>query len=141
MNKDFTLIPASHLDLLERPIVVALATVMPDGQPQVNCIWCLYDGTYIRIFTLRGFQKEKNMRKQPKVTMLAVDPQNPYRYLEIRGVVEEMTSEGAEELADKLTQRYYNQPTYYGHVEAEENRDKTELVACKIRPTRVVVVG
>ncbi len=135
------LIPESHKDLLERPIVVALASVMPDGQPQVNCVWCNYDGEYVRLFTVRGFQKEKNMRERPMATILAVDPQNPYRYVEIRGCVEQMTEEGAEELADQLTQKYMNQPTYFGYVESAEKRGKLPLVACKIRPTRVVVAG
>ncbi len=134
-------IPTSHLDLLTQPIVIVLATVMPDGQPQVNCVWGLYDGTYIRLFTWRGTQKERNLRERPKATVLVVDPQNPYRYLEIRGTVDEVTADGAEKLADRLTQRYVNQPTFFGHVEPEEKRREMELVACKIRPTRVVTYG
>lgn len=74
-------------------------------------------------------------------TILAVDPHNPYRYLEIRGTVEEVTPEGAEELADQLTQRYVNQPTFFGHVEPDEKRGEMKLVACRIRPTRVVTYG
>jgi hypothetical protein len=70
-----------------------------------------------------------------------IDPQNPYRYLEIRGTVEEATQEGAEQLADQLTQRYVNQPTFFGNVEPEEKRNEMKLVACKIRPTRVVTYG
>ncbi|HLO33116.1 MAG TPA: PPOX class F420-dependent oxidoreductase, partial [Anaerolineales bacterium] len=131
-------VPASHLDLLEQPIVVVLATVMPNGQPQVNCVWCLYDGTHLRLFTWRGTQKERNLRDRPQATVLAVDPHNPYRYLEIRGMVEEMTQQGAEELADQLTQRYVSQPTFFGHVEPNEKRSEMQLLACRIRPTRVV---
>lgn len=138
---DIPAIPASHLDLLQQPIVVVLATVMPGGQPQVNCVWCLYDGTHLRLFTWRGTQKERNLRQRPQATILVIDPQNPYRYLEIRGTVEEVTSDGAEALADQLTQRYVNQPTFFGHVESEEKRDHIKLVACRIRPTRVVTYG
>jgi len=138
---DIPVIPASHLDLLQQPIVVVLATVMPGGQPQVNCVWCLYDGTHLRLFTWRGTQKERNLRQRPQATILVIDPQNPYRYLEIRGTVEEVTSDGAEALADQLTQRYVNQPTFFGHVESEEKRDHIKLVACRIRPTRVVTYG
>ena len=134
-------IPESHKDLLERPIVAALATVLPDGQPQVNCVWCTYDGTHVLMFTIRGFRKERNMRERPVATILAVDPQNPYRYLEVRGVVEEMSEEGAEQLADKLAREYKNKPTYYGHVEPADKKGKVVLVACKIRPTRVVAYG
>ena len=134
-------IPASHLDLLQQPIVVVLATIMPNGQPQVNCVWCLYDGSYLRLFTWRGTQKERNLLERPIATLLAVDPHNPYRYLEIRGTVEEVTPECAEELADQLTQRYVNQPTFFGHVEPDEKRGEMKLVACRIRPTRVVTYG
>lgn len=134
-------IPSSHVDLLQQPIVVVLATLMPSGQPQVNCVWCLYDGTYLRLFTWRGTQKERNLRERPQATVLVIDPQNPYRYLEIRGTVEEVTPEGAEELANRLTQRYVNQPTFFGNVEPEEKRPEMQLVACKIKPTRVVTYG
>lgn len=134
-------IPDSHKDLLEKPIVVALATILPDGQPQVNCVWCLFDGTDVWFFTLRGYQKEKNLRRRPQATILAVDPENPYRYLEMRGKVEEITAEGAEELADRLTQKYMGKPTYFGHVESLEQRGKVELVACRLRARRVVAYG
>jgi len=70
-----------------------------------------------------------------------MDPQNPYRYLEIRGKVEEVTPVGAEELADQLTQRYVNQPTFFGHVEPDDKRNEMELVACRIKPTRVITYG
>src|SRR5512144_1730413 len=96
-----TTIPASHFDLLQQPIVVVLATLMPNGQPQVNCVWCLHDGEYLRLFTWRGTQKERNLRERPQATVLVIDPQNPYRYLEIRGTVAEVTPEGAEELANQ----------------------------------------
>ncbi|MBN2118107.1 MAG: pyridoxamine 5'-phosphate oxidase family protein [Anaerolineales bacterium] len=101
----------------------------------------MYDGSYLRLFTWRGTQKERNLRDRPQATILVIDPQNPYRYLEIRGTVEEVTPEGAEELADQLTQRYVNQPTFFGHVEPNEKRQEMHLVACKINPTRVVTYG
>jgi PPOX class probable F420-dependent enzyme len=104
-------------------------------------VWGLYDGSHIRLFTWRGMQKERNLRERRKATILVVDPHNPYRYLEIRGTVEEVTQDGAEALADQLTQRYVNQPTFFGHVEPQEKRSEMELVACRIRPTRVVIYG
>jgi hypothetical protein len=93
------------------------------------------------MFTIQGSQKEKNMRKRPMATILAVDPQNPYRYLEVRGMVEELTEEGAEELADKLTQKYMNAPQYFGYVAPLEQRGMVTLIACKIKPTRIVTSG
>jgi Pyridoxamine 5'-phosphate oxidase len=56
-----TEIPESHRDLLNGPRVAALTTVMPDGYPQTTVVWCNYDGTYVLVNTMRGFQKEKNM--------------------------------------------------------------------------------
>jgi PPOX class probable F420-dependent enzyme len=134
-------IPDSHRDLLEKPVVAALATLMPDGQPQVNCVWCLFDGEALWLFTWRGFQKERNLRARPRATALLVDPQNSYRYLEVRGAVEALAPDGAEALADRLTQKYIGQPAYFGHVVPIEKKGQVELVACKIRPTRVIAYG
>lgn len=136
-----TIIPESHLDLLEKPIIAALATILPDGQPQVNCVWCIYETGYLRMFTIHGSQKEKNMLNRPVATILLTDTQNPFRYLEVRGKVEEMTEVGAEELADRLTQKYLNAPHYFGSVAPAEQKGKIVLTACKIKPTRVVTVG
>ena len=57
---------------------------MPDGRPQTTVVWCDYGGTYVRINTMRGFRKEKNMRGNPRVTLLCYDPHEPLRYLEVR---------------------------------------------------------
>ncbi|HRK87956.1 MAG TPA: pyridoxamine 5'-phosphate oxidase family protein, partial [Anaerolineales bacterium] len=74
-------IPAAFLDLVNYPRVAALTTLMPDGSPQTTPVWCDYDGTYVRINTMRGFRKEKNMRVNPKVTLLCYDPRQPLRSL------------------------------------------------------------
>jgi PPOX class probable F420-dependent enzyme len=88
-------IPEADRDLLEGRIYAVLATVMPDGQPQSTVVWCDYDGTHVLINTMRGFRKEKNMRANPRVTLLAYDQCNPLRSLEVRGTVVEMTETGA----------------------------------------------
>src|SRR6476469_9533565 len=75
-------IPASHLDLVECPPVAALTTVMPDGDPQTSVVWCDFDGDCVRVNTMRGFQKERNMRRNPRVTVLCYDPHEALRYLE-----------------------------------------------------------
>jgi PPOX class probable F420-dependent enzyme len=134
-------IPESHRDLLEGPIYAILATVMPDGQPQATVVWCSYDGSHVLINTRRGTQKEKNMRERPMATIIAIDPQNPYRYLEVRGSVDEITEEGALDHINQLAQLYANKPTYYGGVAPAEMEDKVVRVICKIRPKRVRTVG
>ena len=88
-------IPSSHLELIDGPYVVALTTLMPDGQPQTTPVWCNRKGDYIFINVMKGFRKEKNMRLNPKVSLLAYDPKNPLHNIEIRGLVVEMSEEGA----------------------------------------------
>jgi PPOX class probable F420-dependent enzyme len=135
------IIPDSHKELLEEPVCVVLTTVMPDGQPQSTVVWCSYDGTHIKVNTAVGRQKEQNMRKNPKVTVIAMDPENPYRYVEIRGTVEEITQEGAIDHANKLARLYANKDTYYGGVAPAEQQDKETRVVCKIKPTHVNTVS
>ena len=99
-------LPESHRDLLDSGACVALTTVMPDGQPQTTPVWCNCEGDYVLINTMRGFRKEKNMRANPKVTLLAYNPKQPLRHLEMRGTVVDMTEEGALEHLDQLTKLY-----------------------------------
>ncbi|HEX6387565.1 MAG TPA: PPOX class F420-dependent oxidoreductase [Anaerolineae bacterium] len=134
-------IPDSHVDLLEGPVHVALATLMPDGQPQVTVVWCNYDGEYVLVNTARGRQKEQNMNERPKVTILAVDPDDPYRWLEVRGTVEEMTEEGAVDHISNLARLYKDVPAYYGYAAPAERRNRETRVMVKIRPTHVNAYG
>lgn len=134
-------IPKSHEALLTEPVYVNLITLMPDGQPQATVVWCDYDGTHVLVNTSRGRQKEKNMRKRPKATILAVDPKNPYRYLEVRGQVEEITEEGALAHIDKLAQLYLNKSKYFGDVAPAEQKNQETRVICKIKPTKVRAIG
>src|SRR5512143_2876668 len=103
-------IPASHRDLVECPPVAALTTVMADGYPQTSVVWCDFDGVYVRINTMRGFAKERNMRRDPRVTLLCYDPGEPLRYLEIRGTVVSMTEDGAVDHLDELASKYAGRP-------------------------------
>ena len=133
-------IPESHLDLINGPRVAALTTVMPDGQPQTTVVWCNYDGTHVLINTMRGFRKEKNMRLNPKVTLLCYDPRQPLRSLEVRGTVVEMTEEGAMEHLDGLCELYTGKRPYFGNCVPVELMEKEIPVLCKIIPTHVTVL-
>ena len=133
-------IPASHLDLVNAPRVAALTTLMPDGQPQTTVVWCNFDGTHVMVNTMRGFRKEKNMRANPRVTLLCYDPRNPLRYLEVRGAVVEMTEEGALEHLDDLTEQYTGKRPYFGACVPAELKEKEIPVLCKILPTHVNVL-
>ena len=136
-----TTIPDSHKDLLEGPISVVLTTVMPDGQPQSTVVWCDYDGRYVRINTMRRFQKAKNMHANPKVTILAYRKKEPLRYIEVRGTVVEMTEQGAEDHLDELAVLYTGRSPYFGEVIPIEYKEQETPVLCKILPTRVVTLG
>jgi PPOX class probable F420-dependent enzyme len=133
-----TAIPDSFKDLIEGPISVALTTVMPDGQPQTTVVWCNFDGTHVLVNTMSRFQKAKNMRTNPKVTLLAWRRRNPLRYLEVRGTVVEMTEEGAMQHLDELAILYTGKAPYFGEVIPAEWKDRETPLLCKISPTHVV---
>jgi PPOX class probable F420-dependent enzyme len=132
-------IPQSHRDLFERPVVVALATVNPDGQPHVTPVWVDYDGEYVIVNTARGRQKDRNMASRPQVTVLAIDPDNPYRWVEVRGVIEEIDEASGLDVINKLSQKYRNQPDYYAGNPSQ--RGKETRVTYRIRPTKITKGG
>src|SRR5947199_10443295 len=99
-------IPDQALDLFEKPALAHLATLMPVDTPQATPIWIDFDGTYLLVNTLKGRQKELNMQKRPKVGLDIVDPTNPWHWLSVRGQVEEITEEGANENNDTMANKY-----------------------------------
>ena len=130
-------IPPEFLNLVDCPPVAALTTVMPNGQPQTTVVWCDYDGACVRVNTMRGFRKERNMRLNPRVTLLGYDPQEPLRYLEIRGEVIEMIESGALAHLNHLSQRYTGASPYFGACVPVELEATETPVLCRIRPTHV----
>lgn len=135
-----TVIPESYRDLVNGPRVAALTTVMPDGQPQTTVVWCNFDGTHLLVNTMRGFRKERNMRRNAKVTLLCYDPRNPLRFIEVRGTVVEITEAGAMEHLDRLSELYVGRSPYFGAcVPAELKRIETPVL-CRILPTHVVTL-
>jgi PPOX class probable F420-dependent enzyme len=135
-----TMIPDNFLDLVNGPRVAALTTLMPNGQPQTTVVWCSFDGTHILINTMRGFRKEKNMRADPRVTILAYDPRQPLRSLEVRGRVVEMTEEGAMEHLDMLSEMYTGRTPYFGGCVPIELKRVETPVLCKILPVHIVTL-
>lgn len=133
-------IPDDFKGLLEGPVFVAVSTMMPDGQPQSTVVWCSYDGEDLLFNTARGRQKEKNLKVNPKVSLLAIDPDNPYRWIEVRGTVE-FIDEGAVDHIDQLARLYTGNDKYYGGVAPADLEGKEQRVICKINPTRVVTFG
>lgn len=105
-------IPEKFLDLTQKKAFAQLATLMPDGSPHVSPVWFEYDGKNILINSAKGRVKDKNVRRDPRVGLDILDPDNSYRHLSIRGRVVEITEKGADEHIDKLTKKYLGKDTY-----------------------------
>ena len=105
-------IPEKYRDLFQKRAFASLGTLMPDGRPQVTPVWCDFDGEHVIFNSAKGRQKDKNVRRDPRVALAIVDPDNPYRYLEIRGKVVEITEEGADKHIDKMAKKYLGQDKY-----------------------------
>ena len=105
-------IPENYRDLFTKKAFAHLATVGKDGAPQSTPVWVDYDGTHIRFNTARGRVKDKNLQRNPRVALSILDPENPYRYLQVRGRVAEMTEQGADTHIDALAKKYLGQDTY-----------------------------
>lgn len=128
-------IPEKYLDLLKKPAFASLGTLMRDGSPQVTPVWVDFDGKYVRVNSALGRVKDKNMRRDPRVSLSIQDPENPYRYLEIRGKVEEITQNGADDHINKLSQKYLGKPEYPYRQPGEVR------VVYKIAPQKINSMG
>ena len=122
--------PASHADLLERPLFASLATVRPDGAPQSNVMWFEWDGRRIRMTHTRDRQKFRNLTHEPRVSLSVFDPDDPYRFLEVRGVVESIEDD------DEVASVYRGLQERYGRV--YEIRDAAVRVVVTVRPETFV---
>jgi PPOX class probable F420-dependent enzyme len=124
-----------YSDLFKKKAFANLATLMPDGRPQVTPVWCDFDGQYVLVNSARGRQKDRNMRRDPRVSLAISDPDNPYRYIEIRGRVAEITERGADEHIDRMARKYLGQDKY-------PNRQPGEVrVLYRIRPESFSSMG
>ena len=130
-------IPDSHRDLLVRPVYGVLATLMPGGAPQSSLVWVDYDGAHVLINTTLERQKGRNMRANPRVALLVVDPANTERWIEVRGQVARITRAGAVAHADKLARRYTGKAHFYGGVYAVERERQETRVIVAIAPVKV----
>ena len=130
-------IPESHRDLLEdkKRAFVYLATLMADGSPQVTPVWFNTDGSHILVNTAEGRIKDRNMRARPTVALCIQDPVNPYRYLQVRGRVVEITEEGADAHIDALAGKYTGNFKYQNH------QPGVKRVIYKIIPEKVDAHG
>ena len=128
-------IPEKYRDLFQKRAFANLSTLMPDGRPQVTPVWVDFDGEHVIFNSAKGRQKDRNVRRDPRVAMSIMDPENPYRYIEIRGRVGEITEDGASGHIDKMAKKYLGVDTY-PYSQPGEVR-----VMYKIKPEHTTVMG
>lgn len=128
-------IPDSHIDILHSKALAMLATVNPDGTPQVTPVWFDFDGQHIIFNTARGRQKDRNLQRTPNVAVAIVDPVNPYRYLQVRGHIAERTEVGAKQTIDRLAKKYVGHDEYAWGVPGEVR------ITYKVHPDKVQTMG
>ena len=117
-------IPDSTRDLFERPLVCALSTINPNGQPHTVPVWCDFDGTYVRVNCPAASRKARNMKPGTKVAALVIDPGQAYHWIEVMGHIVEVRDEshGAREHINSLSKKYTGNPVYQGYAQSNLNR-------------------
>lgn len=133
-------IPASHHDLLDRRVFVTMSTILPNGAPHSSVVWVDYEGDYIRINTTLARQKYRDLERDARITFLWFDPDDEYRWLEVRGRVVEMTTDGAVDHIHALSQKYENRQ-YYGDFAPAERASQETRVLVRITPEKVLISG
>lgn len=128
-------IPEQYKDLFQKKAFASLATLMPDGGPQVTPVWVDLDGSHIRVNSAKGRVKDKNMRRNKKVALSIFDPDNPYRHLAVQGQVVDITEQGADSHIDALAKKYLGKDKY------PFRRPGEARVIYKIRPEKVSTMG
>ncbi len=124
-----------YQDLFEKKALASMATLMPNGQPQVTPVWCDFDGENVLVNTAVGRVKDRNLQRDGRVSLAIIDPDNPYRYLEVRGTVIERTVSGADAHIDRMAKKYLGVDTYpYG-------RPGEVRVLYRIKPERLSGMG
>lgn len=130
-----TAIPSSHADLLESTALAHVATVGPDGEPQNNPVWFGTENGNILFSQTKVRQKYKNVQREPRLALSIVDPANPYRYLEIRGVVERIDEDPDRAFINAMAKKYLGQDVYPWHNEGDER------IVIVVRPEHTTQMG
>jgi PPOX class probable F420-dependent enzyme len=131
-------IPATHLDLLMRPICGVLTTMNALGQPESSLVWVDHDGACARFNTTLERRKGRNLLANAKVSLLVVDPDNTARFIQIRGDAE-LATDGALEHLDALTRAYTQHPRFYGFVYPVEREARETRVIGRIHARRITL--
>ncbi|HEX8026162.1 MAG TPA: PPOX class F420-dependent oxidoreductase, partial [Candidatus Limnocylindrales bacterium] len=131
-------LPASHLDLLERPVCGVLTTMGPTGRPESSLVWVDHDGECALVNTTLERRKGRNVLANPRASLLVVDPDDTSRFMQIRGEVE-VGTRGALRQLDRLTRRYTGRPHYYGGIYPMAQRRRERRVILRLHPRRITL--
>ena len=134
--RDRPVVPASHADLLERPLNIAMSTEMPDGRFQSTVVWFSRDGDDLLVNTMREFQKARNLRARPRATLLLQEAADAGRWIEIRGDVE-LEETGARAHLDELARAYADADTYFGEVVPAELAEAEHPLIARVHPVAI----
>ena len=132
---DITVIPESHKDLLESTALADVATIGPNGAPQVNPVWFGWDGALLSFSQTKARQMYKNLHKDNRISLSIVDPSNPYRYMEIRGKVVEFIEDPDKAFIDSMAKKYLGQDKY------PWSQPREERVVIVVEPERALTMG
>ncbi len=114
-------VPQEFADLLRTTTVAHIATIGPKGEPQITPVWFDWDGNTIRFSQTKDRQKFRNLQRDPRIALSIVDPNNPYRYLEIRGKVVRIEEDPDLHFLNAMTKRYLGRDTYPWHQPGDEH--------------------
>jgi PPOX class probable F420-dependent enzyme len=128
-------IPQTHRDLFDKKSFAHLATIGANGAPQVTPVWIDYDGSHIRFNTAKGRVKTRNFERDARVALSIQDPENPYRYVQVRGRVVEVTEKGADAHIDALAKKYLGQDRY------PHRRPGEVRLTVKVAPDQIQSMG
>jgi len=132
-------IPDSHIDLIAGPVYCVLTTVSPEGGPENTIVWSSWDGSHVLVNTAEGRRKAKNIRNNPKVALIALDPMDALRWIDVRGIVEEIVEDKDFQNINAHAKLYTGNDEFFGECVQMERKYKEKRIIFKIKPERVVV--
>lgn len=128
-------IPETHVDILDKKGFAHIATIGPDGAPQSSPVWYGWDGTHVLFSQTTGRQKYRNLKAQPVIALSIADPENPYRYLEVRGDVVAIDEDPENAFIDAMAQKYLGEAVYPWHQPGDHR------VVVKVLPKHTSTMG
>ncbi len=130
-----SIIPAEYADILAKTVFWHIATIGPDGAVQSSPVWADWDGTHLRFSLTRDRQKFRNLQADPRIALSGTDPDNPYRYLEIRGRVIDVEDDASLAFINSMAGKYMGLDEYPFHQSGDQR------VVMVVEPTHTTHMG